>query len=72
MLRRNDAFLLAKGKLIGLFLARVFGFRFFIEAFKTEQSHLLSPAASLTMGQWLSIPAVVLGLVLFFWNREEK
>lgn len=71
-LSRKDAFLLAKGKLIGLFLALVFGFRFFIEAFKTEQSHLLSPAASLTMGQWLSIPAVVLGLALFFWKREEK
>ncbi len=58
-------FLHAQGKLIGLFLILIFGFRFGIEFFKTEQSHLLS-ASSFTMGQLLSIPAVLGGLFLYW------
>lgn len=60
------SFLWPKGKLIGLFLMLVFGFRFFIEYLKIEQSHLLSLASSLTMGQMLSIPAVIAGAILYF------
>lgn len=59
----------SQGKLIGLFLMLVFGFRFFIEYFKPEQSHLLMNSF-LTMGQFLSIPAVILGL--FFFLRSKK
>lgn len=62
----------AKGKLIGLFLILVFGFRFIIEYLKMEQSLLVSTASSLTMGQALSIPAIILGIVFFFWNRKES
>lgn len=54
-------FLFAPGKLIGLFLILVFGFRFLIESIKTEQSHLLD-ASTLTMGQILSLPALIAGL----------
>lgn len=64
----NRSFLMTKGKLIGLFLILVFGFRFFIEFLKMEQSHLIS--SSLTMGQILSIPAILAGLVLYFLNRK--
>ncbi len=53
------------GKLIGLFLIFVFGFRFLIEFFKTEQSHLLS-SSWFTMGQMLSIPAVIGGFLFYF------
>lgn len=60
------SFLLKSGKLIGLFLILVFGFRFVIEFFKIEQSHLLPFGASLTMGQWLSIPAVIAGFLFYF------
>ena len=56
--------LLAKGWLIGLFLLLVFSFRFFIEFFKEEQSQLVSMGGGLTMGQWLSIPFVLLGAAL--------
>lgn len=66
----KPSFLLAKGKLIGLFLILVFGFRFFIEFLKTEQSHLLT-SSYLTMGQILSIPVVVLGFVFYFWQRSK-
>lgn len=59
-------FLLIQGQLIGLFLVLVFGFRFLVEFIKLEQSHLLSSAPLLTMGQILSIPMVLLGFVLYF------
>lgn len=64
---RKD-YLEGRGKLVGLFLILVFGFRFFVEFLKTEQSQLLS-TSSLTMGQILSIPAVVAGLLFYFWRR---
>ncbi|MBP7074775.1 MAG: prolipoprotein diacylglyceryl transferase, partial [Rhabdochlamydiaceae bacterium] len=54
----------APGKLCGLFLIGVFSFRFLIEFFKEEQSVWLHSA--LTMGQWLSLPFVLLGFILFF------
>jgi phosphatidylglycerol:prolipoprotein diacylglycerol transferase len=63
-------FLLARGKLIGLFLILVFGFRFLIEFLKNEQSHLVSLASSLTMGQYLSLPAIAAGFLLYFWKRK--
>ncbi len=62
--------LLAKGKLIGLFLILVFGFRFLIEFLKLEQSHLLSETPLLTMGQILSIPMILLGI--FFYMRKKS
>jgi len=65
-LSMKNKFLLAKGWLIGLFLILVFAFRFFIEFVKEEQSRLLSMAGELTMGQWLSIPFVLLGAMLFY------
>ncbi len=57
-----------QGKLFGLFLLTVFGFRLVAECLKLEQSQLGS-LLGLTMGQWLSIPAVIAGL--FFCLRKE-
>jgi len=65
-------FLLGRGKLIGLFLFLVFGFRFFIETLKTEQSNLISTASTLTMGQILSLPMILLGIALFFWKKNKS
>jgi prolipoprotein diacylglyceryl transferase len=67
----NRAFLAAKGKLIGLFLILIFGFRLIIEFLKTEQSHLMA-SSTLTMGQILSIPAVLAGLLFYFCSRADK
>jgi prolipoprotein diacylglyceryl transferase len=61
-------YLLGPGRLIGIFLTLVFGFRFCIEYWKEEQSHLLS--TSLTMGQILSIPAVLIGIFLLWKSRS--
>lgn len=62
------SFLQVQGRLIGLFLILVFGFRFLIEFLKEEQSHLLL-SSSLTMGQMLSIPAILVGLVFYLRSR---
>lgn len=58
----------AAGRLCGLFLIAVFTFRFFIEYFKEEQSVWLHHSF-LTMGQWLSLPLIVIGCLLFFRKR---
>lgn len=63
-------FLKARGKLIGLFFILVFGFRFFIEFIKLEQSDLLSFSA-LTMGQILSIPAIIAGFFFYFCDNTK-
>ena len=64
------SFLFARGRLIGLFLILVFGFRFFVEFLKTEQSFLIG-ASALTMGQILSIPAIIAGFLFYFWKRSS-
>jgi prolipoprotein diacylglyceryl transferase len=59
------------GRLFGLFLLIVFGFRMWIESFKLEQSaHQSIPL--LKMGQWLSIPFLLLGLFLFLRSFIKK
>lgn len=63
--RRHSSFK-PSGRLTGLFLLLVFGFRFFIEILKVEQSAYLTSSSFLTMGQILSLPFIGLGLWLIF------
>lgn len=65
----RKSFLLKKGKLVGLFLILVFGFRYLIEYLKIEQSHYFT-SSHFTMGQILSVPIVILGMVFYFWDRR--
>lgn len=51
-----------QGLLIGSFLVLIFAARFFIEFVKRHQT--LDPDAYLSMGQWLSIPFVLIGAYL--------
>lgn len=59
-----------EGLLFGLFLVLIFGFRFFVEFLKENQSpfeeHML-----INMGQLLSIPFVLLGMLIIF-KKEKK
>lgn len=58
---RKDCKLLKPGRLFGSFLILVFGARFFLEFVKLEQSHgLMLPF--LHIGQYLSIPFILLGV----------
>lgn len=54
-----------RGLLIGLFFTLVFGVRIVLEVFKREQAHFaLDLPLGMSMGQFLSVPAVLLGLWL--------
>jgi phosphatidylglycerol:prolipoprotein diacylglycerol transferase len=59
-----------EGLLFGLFLILVFGMRFLIEFIKEDQVNFES-GMSLNMGQWLSIPFVLLGLGLLVWSLRK-
>ncbi len=58
------------GILFGLFLMLVFGMRFMIEFIKEDQVAFESGMA-LNMGQWLSIPFVVLGVWMIVWSKRR-
>lgn len=60
---------LKPGFLFGLFLILIFGFRFFIEFLKENQSSFES-ALPINMGQILSIPFVLLGLYFIFRKKH--
>ena len=64
-----------RGLLLGMFLVLVFSARFMIEFVKVRQA-AFTEALPLSMGQLLSIPAVLAGLVLLFkawksWQAEN-
>lgn len=59
------------GRLIGLLLVLVFSFRFWIEFFKVNES-VFTNGGGLLMGQYLSLPFILLGLVCFFYPSQEK
>ena len=60
-----------RGVLFSLFLILVFGMRFLIEFIKEDQVAFESGMA-LNMGQWLSIPLVLLGFVILWIYRPKK
>lgn len=59
------------GLLFGLFLILVFGFRFFIEYVKEDQVDF-EAGMTLNMGQWLSIPFVLIGIAILVWAYRHK
>jgi prolipoprotein diacylglyceryltransferase len=59
-----------QGMLFGTFLTLLFGFRFFIEFYKEIQVGFES-GMSLNMGQWLSIPLVMIGLLFIINSRKS-
>jgi phosphatidylglycerol:prolipoprotein diacylglycerol transferase len=66
----KQKYLHSQGKILGLFLVLVFGFRFLIEFLKLEQSQLVS--YTLNMGQILSLPVILAGILLLFWQNKTK
>ena len=60
------------GMLFGLFLTGLFSARFIIEFYKEVQVSFEQEMV-LNMGQWLSLPLIVIGLVFFIvaWFRDE-
>ncbi|MCE5305175.1 prolipoprotein diacylglyceryl transferase [bacterium] len=60
-----------RGLLFGMFLALIFGARFFLEFFKEQQTYL-EQSLSLNMGQILSIPFVLVGIYFWVTARRRK
>lgn len=67
--RRKGEF--THGILFSLFLILVFAFRFFVEYVKEDQV-AFEAGMKLNMGQWLSIPFVISGLVLLWLSFKGK
>jgi prolipoprotein diacylglyceryl transferase len=59
------------GILFSLFLILVFAFRFFVEYVKEDQV-AFEAGMKLNMGQWLSIPFVITGVVLLWMSFQGK
>lgn len=58
------------GKMFGLFLTFTFSARLFLEQFKVNQSNI-SEDALLNMGQYLSIPFILVGLYFLFFHKPK-
>ena len=62
---------LHRGFFFGLCLTEIFTFRFFIEFLKENQVDFEN-TMSINMGQWLSIPFVLIGLYfMFFYGKKQ-
>ena len=57
-----------QGRLFGIFLSFMFTARFVIEFFKEHQT--LADNSAVNMGQYLSIPLIILGL--YYWVNSKK
>lgn len=61
---------LKEGTIFGIFLIALFGVRFLVEFIKEPQVEFENSMA-LDMGQWLSVPFVVVGIVLLVWSLKK-
>jgi prolipoprotein diacylglyceryl transferase len=59
---------LKPGFMMGLLMVIIFGSRFFIEFVKIPQESF-EPILRLNMGQWLSIPVVMLGIYFMYFSK---
>ncbi|GJM60576.1 prolipoprotein diacylglyceryl transferase [Persicobacter diffluens] len=73
MIYRSKRIALGRGFYFGLTLSLIFCFRFGVEFFKVNQSSF-EEGMALNMGQWLSIPYIIVGLgfVLYAWFGRRK
>jgi len=62
--------MIREGFLFGMFLILVFGFRFFVEFLKEVQVSFESTML-LNMGQLLSIPLVIVGILIVVRSRNK-
>ena len=63
---------LHRGFYFGLCLAYIFTFRFFIEFLKENQVDFES-GMTFNMGQWLSVPFIIIGFYfMFFYERKKR
>ena len=61
---------LRTGTIFGIFLIVLFGMRFLIEFIKEDQS-AFEAGMVLNMGQWLSLPFILTGILLLIWSARK-
>ena len=61
---------LKDGRLLGIFLILVFTSRFGLEFFKIPQAHY-GQDTGISVGQWLSVPFIIYGVVLIIMSRSS-
>jgi phosphatidylglycerol:prolipoprotein diacylglycerol transferase len=61
-----------RGAVSGLFLICYGCFRFIVEFTRQPDSFLGVLALGLTMGQWLSLPMIIIGVALFAWSYRAE
>ena len=59
------------GFILGLLFILIFSARFIIEPFKVEQADYTTGIA-LNVGQLLSIPFIILGIILIIYSRHKR
>ena len=62
---------LYKGNIFGIFLIALFGVRFLIEFIKNDQV-AFEAGMTLNMGQWLSVPFIIAGIVILIISNRKK
>jgi prolipoprotein diacylglyceryl transferase len=61
-----------EGSLMAIFLFIMFIGRFFLEYWKVDENRLTLAGITLTHGQWLSIPFVLLGFFIYYLSNKNK
>jgi phosphatidylglycerol:prolipoprotein diacylglycerol transferase len=59
-----------EGSLMSIFLFMMFAGRFFLENWKVDDNPLTMAGITLTHGQWLSIPFVIIAFIIFVASRK--
>lgn len=70
-LRKNVPAVYRLGKTSGLFFIGTFTFRFVIEFVKSPQSALIASGSILDMGQFLSLPLILVGVLLLLCKQRS-
>lgn len=68
---RNTQMFRKPGRSFGIFLCAIYGSRIFVEMIKENQVDF-EQGMALNMGQWLSFPFVLAGLILIFRKVNQK
>ena len=63
---KSNVLKVGSGKVSAVFLTLLFSYRFFIEFLKEPQGEVMPLFKGLSMGQYLSLPFIALGLALWF------
>jgi phosphatidylglycerol:prolipoprotein diacylglycerol transferase len=60
-----------RGAVSGVFLVGYGSLRFIAEYFRTPDEGIFGLSQVVSMGQWLSLPMIVLGVAMFAWSCRK-